>query len=236
MAAPATLAPAFREPRSLAERAYRQLVRLITRLELPPGSLIVEKELTLRLGIGRTPVREALQRLAIEGLVVHQPNRGMFVTDVTTAGVQNIYEFRSIIDGNLVRLAAQRATAEQRRHLLELHDRFVAASRAGNIDDYVELDRCFYGTLAAAAQNEYLTEVVPRIFNLHLRLWFYISVQRGGWQDVADAHAEMAGRVARAIAQQEPDDAQRAITSYIARRHQDMRDLLWEPVRGRSES
>jgi DNA-binding GntR family transcriptional regulator len=235
-AAPAiTHAPTVREPRSLAERAYRQLVRLITRLELPPGSLIVEKELTLRLGIGRTPMREALQRLAIEGLVVHQPNRGMFVTDVTTSGVQSIYEFRSIIDASLARLAAQRATLEQTRQLLELHDRLVAASRAGNIDDYVELDRSFYGILAAAAQNDYLTEAVPRIFHLHLRLWFYISARRGDWQNVANAHAEMAGSVARAVAQRAPDDAQHAITSYIARRHQDLHDLLWKPVDGRSE-
>lgn len=235
MVQPATHTPALPEPRSLAERAYRKLVRLITRLELPPGSPIVEKELTLQLGIGRTPVREALQRLAIEGLVVHQPNRGMFVTDITTSGVQNIYEFRDIIDASLVRLAAHRATPEQGRLLLELHDRFVAASRAGNIDNYVELDRCFYGILAAAAQNDYLTEAVPRIFHLHLRLWFYISARRGGWQDVADAHADMAGSVARAIAQHAPDDAVQAITSYIARRHQDMRDLLWKPVNGRSE-
>jgi DNA-binding GntR family transcriptional regulator len=227
--------PAFREPRSLAERAYILLVRMITRLELAPGSLIVEKELTLRLGIGRTPMREALQRLAIEGLVVHQPNRGMFVADITTSAVQHIYEFRSIIDGSLVRLAAQRASAEQSRELLQLHDQFVVASRAGNIDEYVELDRSFYGILAAAAQNDYLTEVVPRIFHLHLRLWFYISARRGSWQDVADAHAEMAGIVARAISNRAPDEAQNAIIQYIARRHQDMRDLLWQPVDTGSE-
>jgi DNA-binding GntR family transcriptional regulator len=220
------ITPAVREPRSLAERAYRLLVRMITRLEMSPGSLIVEKELTIRLGIGRTPVREALQRLAIEGLVVHQPNRGMFVADITTSGVQSIYEFRSIIDAHLVRLAAQRASPQQVRDLLELHARFIEASLAGNIDDYVELDRSFYAILAAAAQNLYLTEAVPRIFHLHLRLWFYISARRGGWQDVARAHAEMAGAVARAISARDPDGAEAAIKSYIARRHQDMRDLL----------
>lgn len=221
-----TVLPAAHEPRSLAERAYRLLVRIITRLELVPGSLIVEKELTIRLGIGRTPVREALQRLAIEGLVVHQPNRGMFVADITTSGVQNIYEFRSMIDAHLVRLAAQRASAPQTRELLQLHDRFIEAGLEDEIDDYVELDRSFYAILTAAAKNIYLTEAVPRIFHLHLRLWFYISVRRGGWQDVARAHAEMAGDVARAISARNADAAEAAIKNYIARRHQDMRDLL----------
>jgi DNA-binding GntR family transcriptional regulator len=214
------------EPRSLAERAYRLLVRMITRLEMAPGNLIVEKELTTRLGIGRTPVREALQRLSIEGLVVHLPNRGMFVADITASSVQSIYEFRSMIDGHLVRLAAQRANQRQIHELLELHDRFVEASLAGQIDDYVELDRSFYAILAAAAQNLYLAEAVPRIFHLHLRLWFYISARRGTWQDVAGAHAQMAGAVAHAISSRDPDAAEAAIKTYIARRHQDMRDLL----------
>ena len=215
-----------REPRSLAERAYQQLVRMITRLELEPGRLIVEKELTASLGIGRTPVREALQRLAMEGLVAHLPNRGMYVADITTTGVQNIYEFRSMIDAHLVRLAAQRATPVQASELLKLHERFIEASVANDIDDYVELDRTFYSILAGAARNIYLAEVVPRIFHLHLRLWFYISVRRGAWQDVAMAHAEMAGGVAQAVAAHNPDAAETAIRSYIARRHQDMRDLL----------
>jgi len=221
-----TIIPALRQPRSLAERAYQQLVRMITRLELPPGSLIVERELTALLGIGRTPVREALQRLAIEGLVAHLPNRGMYVADITTAGVQNIYEFRSMIDAHLVRLAAQRATPAQIGELMKLHERFVEASAANDIDDYVALDRTFYSILASAARNIYLAEVVPRIFHLHLRLWFYISLRRGAWKDVAMAHAEMAGGVARAIAQRNPDAAETAIRNYIERRHRDMRDLL----------
>lgn len=234
MASPAILDAVLQEPRSLAERAYRQIVRMITRLDLAPGSLIVEKSLILQLGIGRTPVREALQRLAIEGLTVHQPNRGMFVADITADAVQSIYEFRSIIDAALVRLAAQRATPSAIRELHDLHERLLAASRAGNIDDYVELDRSFYAILAAAAQNDYLSEAVPRIFHLHLRLWFYISERQGGWRDVADAHADMAGAVARAVSLHDPEAAEGAITSYIARRHQDMRDLLWARVGARS--
>ena len=77
-------------PRSLADQAYQLLVAKITRLELPPGAVLVEKALMVDLGIGRTPIREALQRLAMEGLVTHLPNRGMLVADITATGVQHI--------------------------------------------------------------------------------------------------------------------------------------------------
>ena len=217
---------ALREPRSLAERAYQNLVWLITRLELPPGSVLVEKNVMAELGIGRTPVREALQRLSNEGLVVHQPNRGMFVSEITAPSVQAIYEFRSLIDGHLVRLAAERANEAQAATLETLYGEFVHASVSSDIDSVVAIDRQFYAVLSEAAQNIYLAEVIPRIFNLHLRLWFYIASRRGGWADMTQALTDMAGEVARAIAAHDPDQAERAVRNYISQRHADMRDLL----------
>lgn len=214
------------EPRSLSELAYQQLVRLITRLELPPGAVIVEKELMARLGIGRTPIREALQRLAMEGLVVHRPNRGMFVAEITAPGVQQIYEFRSLIDAQLVRLAAQRATLADVAELEAICRQLDAASRTDDLDRYVTLDRLFYDVLARSSANQYLAEVVPRIFHLHIRLWFYISARERGSGDVAKAHAEMACAVTKAVKHGDADKAAIAIQAYVARRHQDLRDLL----------
>ncbi len=212
--------------RSLAEQAYQLLVRMITQLELAPGSLLVEKDLMAELGIGRTPIREALQRLSIEGLVVHQPNRGMFVADIGTTSVQHIYEFRSLIDRHLVRLAAARASDAQIAELQALPPAFEQAIVTDDIDSYAQLDRRFYDLLAAAAANIYLAEVIPRIFNLHLRLFFYISSRGRGWHDVAPAHTGMVRDVVDAIAARDAERAEEAITAYVASRHQDMRDLL----------
>jgi len=140
-------------PRSLAERAYERLVREITRLDLAPGEVLADKALTERFEIGRTPVREALQRLAREGLVVHQPNRGMFVSEISAASVQQIYEFRSLIDGYAARLAATRASAAEMDDLTALHEALVDATEGDDIDTYVLMDRLFYEVLAGAAQN-----------------------------------------------------------------------------------
>ncbi|MSO93558.1 MAG: GntR family transcriptional regulator [Rhodospirillales bacterium] len=214
------------DARSLAERAYELLVRKITRLELPPGAPLGEKALSADLGIGRTPIREALQRLAAEGLVNHHPNRGMFVAEVSASGVQHIYEFRLLTDGSAARMAAMRATDRDVDELKDLHLKLVQATDDDDIDRYVDYDRRFYEALARVARNDYLAEVISRIFNLHLRLWFLISRRLGTWHGIARAHEEMTKEIVEAIARRDPEQAERAIESYIARRHQDVGELL----------
>src|SRR5580700_1345206 len=122
---------------SLRDRAYEGLVRMITRLELAPDAVLVERALMNQLDVGRTPLREALQRLAAEGLVTHRPNRGMFVAGIGAADVQEIYEFRTLIDGTAVSLAASRATTAQITTLAELHAALLEATAADDIDRYV---------------------------------------------------------------------------------------------------
>ena len=226
MTVPALVAAREEAPRSLAERAYEMLVREITRLDLAPGEVLADKALTERFDIGRTPMREALQRLAREGLVVHLPNRGMFVSEISAASVQQIYEFRSLIDGHAARLAATRASADEMDDLTALHEALVDATERDDIDTYVVMDRLFYEVLAHAAQNVYLAEVIPRIFNLHLRLWFFISQKVGGWHTIARSHEEMTRGVADAIRRRNPNEAELAMKAYITRRQQDIRGLL----------
>jgi len=88
------------------------------------------------------------------------------------------------------------------------------------------MDRLFYEVLADAAQNVYLAEVIPRIFNLHLRLWFFISKKIGGWHSIARSHEEMTRGVADAIRRRNPNEAELAMKAYITRRQQDIRGLL----------
>ena len=213
-------------PTSLAEKAYDELIRRITRLDLPPGIVLAEKSLVEELKIGRTPIREALQRLAMEGLVIHRLNRGMFVSEITYSDVQEIYEFRSLIDGHACRLAAQRATPAQAAKLLELHGALVQATKDDDIDTYVQLDREYYSILSEASKNSFLVETIPRIFNLHLRLWFFISVKIGNWHSIAEAHEIMTHDVAEAIALRDTDRAEVAMKNYISQRHQDLRREL----------
>ncbi len=216
----------FNDPRSLSEKAYQMLVRKITRLELEPGAAISDKYIMEVLAIGRTPIREALQRLSTEGLVVHIPNRGMYVSEVDASNVQHIYEFRALIDGQAARLAALRSSAKDTRDLLTIQLHLAGAIDNDDLDGFVEHDRKFYATLANAAKNIYLGEVIPRIFNLHLRLWFVISDKIGGWHEIARAHADMVRDIVNAIERGDPEEAEMAVKFYVYRRHKEIREVL----------
>lgn len=211
---------------SLGDQAYKELVKRITRLELAPGSVLAERTLVEEIGIGRTPVREALQRLAIEGLVVHRLNRGMFVSEVGYTEVQEIYEFRRIIDGSACRLAAARASKAQADELMRIHHLLVEATQNDDIDVYVSGNREYYQVLAEAARNSFIVETIPRIMNLHLRLWFVISERLGTWHSIARAHEVMTHDVAKAIAQRDADTAEHAMHTYITQRQEDLRQAI----------
>lgn len=212
--------------RSQAERAYSMLVDRITRLELAPGRMLLDRELTEELGVGRTPIREALQRLAVEGLIVHFPHRGMAVAEITSVGTRDIYEFRSLIDGEAARLAAVRATDGEIAELLRLATELTKHAEGEDVSAYVELDRAFYGLLGEACRNLYIAETIPRIFNLHLRLWFYISKGKGDWRAMARAHSAMARETSEAISRRDAVAAEIAIRAYVLQRQKDMRVLM----------
>src|SRR5437899_6971754 len=110
------------EARSQTEEAYQRILERIVSLEMPPGSVVNESRLREELKIGRTPIREALQRLARENLVRSIPHRGTFVTDVNITDLARITEVRVVLEGHCARLAAERLSIADRdslAHLLE---------------------------------------------------------------------------------------------------------------------
>ncbi len=215
-----------RGSQSLGNKAYDILVKRITRLEIPPGAVLAEIALVNDIGIGRTPVREALQRLAMEGLVTHRIKRGMFVSEVGYTEVQEIYEFRRIIDSAACRLAAARASAAHAEELMKIHHLLLEATENNDIDAYVSANHEYYRVLGDAARNSFIEETIPRIMNLHLRLWFMISVRLGTWHSIAEAHEVMTYDVAKAIAERNADAAERAINYYISQRQEDLRHAM----------
>src|SRR4051812_30935628 len=101
-------------PESLTERAYRQLEEQIVTLQIPPGTVVSETLLAERLGIGRTPIREALQRLAREKLVVIMPRRGIVVAEENLKQQLRLIELRREVERLLAKSAAKRADEAQR--------------------------------------------------------------------------------------------------------------------------
>jgi DNA-binding GntR family transcriptional regulator len=161
---------------SLAERAYAAIRELIVSLDLVPGAVIDERELIERLGIGRTPVREALRRLAQEQLVEVYPRRGMFVTGVDARDLARLSEVREAIESQAARLAAERATDADRAEIDELLGELDAHAGSGE-RELMGLDERIHHAVYRFARNEFLESTAEQYFVLALRIW-YLALDR----------------------------------------------------------
>ncbi|HUY96679.1 MAG TPA: GntR family transcriptional regulator [Verrucomicrobiae bacterium] len=154
----------------LSDQAYGHLRDLIVSLELEPGSLIAERETMAALGVGRTPLREALHRLAHDGLVEVVPRRGHFVSQVSLTDLTHVFELRQAIEGLSARLAARRATGSDRAALGALLRDARQLMNEPDSAAHLELDRRFHGLVADASRNGYIREDVERLFALSVRI------------------------------------------------------------------
>ncbi len=188
-----------------AVQAYRQLRDLIIRTELLPGSVLVEATLMKQLGVGRTPLRDALHRLDHEGLVEIVPRRGTFVTEVTLSDLQQVFEVRSGLEDIVARLAVERCTAADLRRAAELLAS-VQRQVAGDESD-VQLDAALHRLLLQMSRNPLLEDLYRRVSDASLRLLFLTNCgmedraeQLRTFQDVYDAlEARDAERLAHVL-------------------------------------
>lgn len=198
-------APARRDrpPLSLTERAYRDLEELIVTLKLAPGTAVSESALSERLGIGRTPIREALQRLARERLVTILPRRGIIVSEVNIKSQLRLLELRREVERLVARCAARRADEEERARFAELAALFEKSARENDDTTFLRIDREFNELCVAAARNEFASVAMGQMQSLSRRFWYLHYKQAADLPETAHLHADMA----RAIAEGNPDAA-----------------------------
>jgi DNA-binding GntR family transcriptional regulator len=168
-----------------ADRAYLAIRGLIVSLELPPGAVIDERELMQRLGLGRTPVREALRQLAQEQLVEVFPRRGMFVTGVDVRDLARISEVRAALEPEAARLAAERATDEERDELADLGGEIRRGADLMNLDEHIH--RAIY----RAAHNDLLEKTLGEYYVLALRIWMIALDRAEDLEEAVEAHRNL---------------------------------------------
>lgn len=157
---------------SLTERAYRRLEELIATLQLAPGEVLSETALAQRLGIGRTPVREALQRLASEGMVTILPRRGILVSELDLGKHIRLLEVRRELERLIARSAARRATVDERHAFAELARALSEAAASGDAVGFMRLDRQFNAMTVAASRNEFAAKAMRHMQGLSRRFWY----------------------------------------------------------------
>jgi len=185
------------EDGTLTDGAYRELEERIVTLQLLPGTVLSEQALALRLKIGRTPIREALQRLARDGLVVIMPRRGIMVSEINLKLQLRLLEVRRELERLMASLAAERATPDERSEFSEIAAAMLAAATKADDIAFMRLDQRFNILIATAARNEFARRSMGLMNALSRRFWYQ------HYQEVADLPlaAKLHAAVAEAVAQ-----------------------------------
>jgi len=169
---------------------------MIVTLKLAPGAAVSEAELSQVLAIGRTPIREALQRLARESLVAILPRRGILVSEINVKRQLRLLEVRRELERLIARSAARRATDVERARFVELADRFEESARVNDDVTFMRTDREFNTLCSLAAHNEFAAGAMTLMHSLSRRFWYIHYKQAADMPLTAKLHAD----IARAIA------------------------------------
>ena len=174
---------------SLSQQAYLQIRDKIVRLQLAPGDVIREDVLQAELGIGRTPIREALQRLARDQFVTVIPRRGMLVSPIDVMELSMLYETRAILEPYAMRLAAVRGKQEHWDAMATA----LESSRRPNVSnsDLMRIDRRCHEIVWEAANNRFLTDTLDMMYAQSDRLWHLYIADVEDMRHALEEHTEM---------------------------------------------
>ena len=183
----------------LSDRAYAALRDRLISLAIPPGAPIDEDALTRELGVGRTPVREAVRRLALEGLVVVFPRRGTFASSIDMTSLSDITDVRCQLEPHAAARAATLADAGDRAEAAGLMSELERA--AADQRSLIELDARVHRFVHRCSRNPYLARDLDRYLNMSLRIWHLTFDRLPPLDDPVREHRALLEAIARGDAE-----------------------------------
>jgi DNA-binding GntR family transcriptional regulator len=189
-------------------RVYEQLLLDIILGELPPLGVLDETRLAARYASGLSGVREALNRLALEGLVLRRPRVGTVVAPLDIREIEHAFQVRRMLEGRTAGLAAENATDEDAKVLTTAFDEAEAAIAARDFRAMLAMDRAFHRAVAAATKNPMLGRYVLSLQNIATRFWIYDMQKQTPQDQRTDVRLHQA--LGEAIARRDPQAAEAA--------------------------
>ena len=155
--------------RPLREIVYEELRKLILTGQIKPGTRMMEIELAEDMGVSRTPIREAIRKLEKEGLVIIEPRKGAYASEVSIKDMEDILEVRANLEGLAAYLAAERMTESEKKALYEIKEKFREAVTEGNMSDMITYDTRYHHLIVESSRNNHLIHMVEQLQELVLR-------------------------------------------------------------------
>ena len=195
----------------LRDVVFRTLRRQILMGELKPGERLMEVKLTKKLGVSRTPVREAIHMLEIEALAKVIPRRGASVSDITEEDLQDVLEVRCALEELAVELACARRSEEDIFNIKKAARAFVEATKTGSISEMAEKDVAFHNLIFSATGNKRLIQLVGNLSERMYRYRIEYLKNKGVYEGLIKEHSD----IIRYIEGNNPSEARAAIRKHI---------------------
>lgn len=200
-----------RPAKTLLDQAYNEIKYRIISCRYRPGEVLSEAAISLELKIGRTPIHQAIHHLVMDGLVSVMPRKGVMAKPVSIDEVMEIIAVRLLTECYCARLAADRADDSELQQLQDIVESSEKVADKRNIEQMMLIDRAFHDTLAHAAKNAVLADVLRNLHERSLRFWF-ISLR-----DPDHHHSVLAQHraIVKALQSRQTDAAEAAMRDHI---------------------
>lgn len=177
-----------------------------------PGDSLVEKKLAEELGVSRTPIREAIRQLELEGLVTYIPNKGVYVTGISEQDIKDIYKIRSLVEGLAVKWAIERIEAHQLKELEEIVELMEYYTEKGDMEQVTKLDTQFHDVIYDACKSRVLKNTLRNLLRyIRKARLTSLRVPRRAYQALAE-HKQ----ILEAFKSHEPEKGERLMIQHIS--------------------
>ncbi len=211
----------------LRELVFESLREAIISGRLRPGQRLMEIQLAEELGVSRTPVREAIRKLELEGLVLMIPRKGAYVAEISMKDIADVFEIRRALEGLAARLAAERSTEEEVDRLERLLFQIAEKAAGNDLDACVELDTQFHAQLMAASHNPRLSQLLGNLYE-QIQRFRSTSLSHPGriklaleeHKKIVDAISQRNAKLAQALAYEHIENAENSLMEVISEQGQ----------------
>ena len=205
---------------SLADRVFESIERDILSGELPENTQLSENMLSKKLGVSRTPVREAIRQLEKDKLVTIEPRRGAYVSDISPKDIDDMLLVREQLEGLATFLAAEHMSDEEIEELVQTKEAYEKSYEKGMMEDLIEIDTRFHSIISNSCGNEYLISILHELQDqvLRFRYIYFKSIKRAA--EVIDDHAH----ILDSIVSRDGEAAKRFAADHISKLRAAIRD------------